>query len=343
MLQELPVEIICAIIRFIGSEELCRQKARCLLVSKWWHRLAEPILFEDIALSAKKFLKLPESAQVKLTRLTRCLGIFANGKYNLPYDTYEPGRLDEHFRALLSHNTWLQSLSLRTSKHFDQNTQPWTGHCHYLFRWSPAVLIECLGTSNLTHLSLDTCGSNFKHGTHICPDLASKLPRLQSLRLRMYKICPRVFEIPRNSAIESIIVNLSLVETHTLSAGFSKHCDGSKSASDLLVDMLSAAAETAKRISNLEKWRVLRHKHPTLDMAIYGCVSGSQMILLEEEEWPGAMMDSLTRLSRRCPIKNSQAILVMALMVMKLIPSTWYNKRQGNCLICPGCCLLEKQ
>ncbi|KAL4959313.1 F-box protein [Aspergillus stella-maris] len=273
-LRELPVEIICAIIRFIGSEELCREKSRCLLVSKWWHRLAEPILFEDLLLSANNFLKLPESAQVQLTRFARRLEIFANEKYDWPYDTYEPGRLDEHFKALLSHGTRLQSFSLRTSKHFDQNTQPWTGHCHYLFRWSPA------------------------HGTHICPDLASKLPCLRSLRLRTYKVCPRVFEIPHNSAIESIIVNLSLVETHTFSAGFSKYCDESKSASDGLGNMLSAAAETAKRMSSLKKLRVLRHKHPTLDMSVYDCVTGDQMILHEEEEWDWSddgQLDPLTK------------------------------------------------
>ncbi|KAL4785902.1 hypothetical protein BJX76DRAFT_323009 [Aspergillus varians] len=103
----------------------------------------------------------------------------------------------------------------------------------------------------------------------------------------MRKICPQVLgpcetDVPE---IESIIINLSLVESDRGSLGFSRHCHKAKSRSVLFDDMIKISTETAKQIPSLKKMRILHHKHPSLDMVVEDCITGGRTILAEGEEW----------------------------------------------------------
>ncbi|KAL4810124.1 hypothetical protein BDV18DRAFT_130333 [Aspergillus unguis] len=284
-LHALPVEILCTIIRYLGSAELRKHNAQGLLVCKWWHRLAEPILFEDLTLSAKQLLELPDSVQVKLNSHCRRLWIYATGTNDWPGDSPKREALNERFSVLLSTDSRLKSIGLQASAHFDE-AQPLLPRHDYLSNWSPAGLVASLRTSNISHLVLDTWGSELKEDVHICPSLAQIIPSLRSVRLRMRKICPRALDLQQDaSAVESIIVNLCLAETGHLSPGFSRHCDELNSSFRLFEDMLAVSTDVVKRSPGLKKMRILRHMHPSLDMLVHDCVSGRKMILAEGEEW----------------------------------------------------------
>lgn len=61
--------------------------------------------------------------------------------------------------------------------------------------WSPKGLVTALTSSRLEHLKIDTCGTFIKSPNEcVCLGLASKIPSLRSVWLRMHAICPRILQ-----------------------------------------------------------------------------------------------------------------------------------------------------
>jgi hypothetical protein len=176
------------------------------------------------------------------------------------------------------------SLHLKTQ--FDPSN-PLIPRDDYLSLWSPTKLVDVFQATTLSHLVIDTCGSEVKG--HICPGIALSIPSLRSVRLRMQRICPRILTfraaavtqdghsntLPLSKAeqqdpiplakIQSIIINTSLKESDQFSWGYSQHCTESKRGWDLFDDMVTAAIETAEQFPSLKVMRILCHKHPWLE------------------------------------------------------------------------------
>lgn len=185
------------------------------------------------------------------------------------------------------HCSRLASSRLRASSQFDP-AQPLAAHHHYLVAWSPVDFLDGHWVSKFTELEIDTCGSGFKSKVHVCPQLALKIPYLRSVRLRIHKICPRIFDALQqndgatSSRIESIIVNLSLKETDCFPAGFSSHCTQPKRVWELYDDIVVTATEIGKQNPSFKVLRILCHKHPSLQIVARDCIAGTKMVLCDQ-------------------------------------------------------------
>lgn len=185
--------------------------------------------------------------QTKLRIFLKWLAIDVCGIEDWPAEKGNE-ELDEILSLLMCRCCHLTSFTLRAHGQFDPAQPLAPRHHHYLSMWSPARLLDALWASKLLELEIDTCGSELKNEIHVCPQLALKIPSLRSVRLRMHKICPQIFDLQheegaRSSKIESIIINLSLKETDCLSAGYRSHCTGSRRAWALFDDMVMTANE----------------------------------------------------------------------------------------------------
>ncbi|OJJ56947.1 hypothetical protein ASPSYDRAFT_133947 [Aspergillus sydowii CBS 593.65] len=298
-LEALPVEILCVILRLVGSNELQKQGARCLLVCKWWYTIAEPILYEDLVLSANHFLQMPDAATKKLVKYARHIQIYTDSRLDWPRDSPEH-LLGERFKVMLSPGpaasasapapTQLKSFTLRTHTPYD-GARLLNPRYRCLPKWPPAGLVDSLAVSNIEHLVFDTRDSRFMGGMHVCPCLARKIPLLRSLRLRMRRICPRVLDMLRTgtgtstSRIESIIINISLVEPGHTYGRFSRHCTKVMSTYGLFNEMIRVASETVKQTPSIRQMRILRHKNPTTSVLAHDCVTGHKVVLLGDGQW----------------------------------------------------------
>ncbi|KAJ5085022.1 hypothetical protein N7532_009793 [Penicillium argentinense] len=280
-LHSLPVEVLHIILHFVGSESLRKHEACCLLVSKWWCKLAEPVLLKDLVLNANRLRQIPERA---LERLKLFLQRLTIDMKHSP-DWHADDGLNDGFIQLLTRCVHLTAFILRAPSQFDPD-KPLAPVTNYLESWSPTSLFDALHLSTISDLVIDTCGSEFQSGVHVCPRIALKIPSLRSIRLRMHNICPRVLELERDSKIESIIINLSLKEPDRFHAGFSRHCTEVKSAYELYDDMVMAASNVARSQPGIKMLRILCHKHPYLEMMTRDCINGTQMILSDDsEDW----------------------------------------------------------
>ncbi|KAJ5580198.1 uncharacterized protein N7459_006183 [Penicillium hispanicum] len=283
-LQDLPLEILDTILRLVGSGSLRKHEACCLLMSKWWYGLAEPILLEDLTLHADQLSCIPAKALVRLGRSVRRLEIDLTPASDRQVDEEFNVNLNEVLSRLLPRFVQLRTFTLLARGYFNPKT-PMAPYTDYLGQEFSMKFLEILPFSLLSDLTIDTSGSEITAREHLCPQIAAKIPSLRSLRLRMRCICPRVLEFDHNSKIESIIVNLSLKESYLLNAGFSHHCTEPKSAYDLNDAMVTAATNTAASLPSVKMLRILCHKHPYLDMVTTDCINGSQMVLSDDREW----------------------------------------------------------
>lgn len=176
----------------------------------------------------------------------------------------------------------MKAFSLRARTDFDPH-HPLAPAIHYLESWSPTRLFDTLDLSTISDLVIDTCGSRFQSGVHICPRVL-KIPSLRSIRLRMQHVCPRLLELGSDSKIESIIINMSLIEPDRFHAGFSRHCTESMSAYDLYGDMVTAATMVAGSHPGIKMLRIVSHKHPSSETVTTDCIKGTKMILSDESE-----------------------------------------------------------
>lgn len=311
-LQALPIEIVCMIFRVVGSQQLLKT----ILVCKWWHNIAVPIALEDIVLSADSLIALPKEAHVKIATYVRRISIVLYGagdelaKHNRKLSEKTPTNVEwsdalvhrlVKFRELLPQCNSLDffSLSLRTPWN---PSNPMAIPDDYLSLWSPTKLIDVFQATNLSHLVIDTCGSEIQD--HACPAIALEISSLRSIRLRMRKICPRVLSLQatqdsRQNALaqsaheqrkepvalaklESIIINLSRIDNGRRSTAYSQHCTETKRGWELFDDMVIAASETANEFPTLQVVRVLCHKHPWTRMVSKDCISGTKMLISDD-------------------------------------------------------------
>ncbi|KAJ5335526.1 hypothetical protein N7452_007929 [Penicillium brevicompactum] len=279
-LQSLPVEVIHLVLQFVGSDALRKQEACCLLVSKWWYNLAEPVLLKDLVLNANLLDKMPEDAFERLSLHAQRLTVQVTQASDFLGDEI----FNDAICQLLSRCAYLKAFSFRAQSDFDPE-HPMMPATNYLASWSPMRLFDILDLSGISDLVIDTCGSMFKSRVHICPRVL-KIASLRSLRLRMHHICPRVLELESDSRIESIIINMSLMEPGCFHAGFSRHCTEPKSAYDLYQEMVTTATNVATSHFGIKMLRILSHKHPYSEIVTTDCIKGMTMILADiTKDW----------------------------------------------------------
>lgn len=278
-LQNLPVEIIYKILHIVGSHELRKQKTVC----KWWYTLAEPILLETVILTATLLTQMTEQRHAKLRVWVKSLIVDMCRFEHWP-DEKGNGALDD---ILMLQYCRLSSFSFRA--HIEHAGVPLAPRINYLSKWSPARFLNAPWLSKLSELEIDTCGSEFKNGIHVCPKLALKIPRLQYVRLRMLRICPEIFDLQsqdsaRPSKIKSIIIKVSFKEMDRFTAGFSTHCTESKGGRVLYNDMVRTATEMVKQTQSLKVLNILIHNFPK-EMVVKDCIAGTKMLISDERDW----------------------------------------------------------
>ncbi|KAJ5782940.1 hypothetical protein N7457_004714 [Penicillium paradoxum] len=282
-LQTLPIEILYAIIRFIGSDELRKQEGCGLLICKLWYKIARPVLLADLRLSATQLVQAPESADRKIRTYCRILTIDINGSGDWPGE-HDIDKLNSKLNSLVDGNNYLRSFTLRARSHFDP-AHPLAPRKQYITKWNPTEFFNMLGTSKLSHLVIDTYGSEMSGAVHICPRLGLQIPALRSVRLRMRSICPHIFGFSQGDSalpgnIECIIINLSLKDTDRFSTAFSHHCTEPRSAWNLYDEMITVGTEVAKKTPSLKVCKILCHKHPWPDMMTMDCITGAKTVLV---------------------------------------------------------------
>lgn len=114
-LQKLPVEVIYLILQFVGSDALRKQEACCLLVSKWWYNLAEPVLLKELVLNANLLDKIPEVAVERLSLRAHRLSVMMRHASDLLGDE----KFNDAACRLLSRCVYLKAFSLRAQSDFD--------------------------------------------------------------------------------------------------------------------------------------------------------------------------------------------------------------------------------
>ncbi|KAJ5529142.1 hypothetical protein N7527_002535 [Penicillium freii] len=286
-LQTLPLEILCMIIRFIGSDHLRKQEACCLLVCKWWYEVAKPLLLEDLKLSATQLVHAPDHVYPKLRAFLRQLIVDVHGPRDWPAEQ-DIAKLNAILTSLVEGNH-LASFTLHVRSQFDSEN-PLAPRQQYISTWNPTRFLNVLGTSKLSHLVIDTYGSEMSSAIHICPHLALQIPSLRSVRVRMCRICPQILEFPQGdsaipSQIESLLINLSLQDVDRFSAGFSHHCTEPRRALDLYNEMITTGTEIANKTPSLKVFKILCHKHPSSNTMTMNCITGVKTILAGAWDW----------------------------------------------------------
>ena len=306
ILDKLPLEVLHLILGFVGPSQLQQQEACTLTVSRWWYNVAKPIVLEELSLTSNQLILLPQYMYEDVTRFTRRVTLHIHSVEDQPnrenpHSDIEEQKEAKWERALVNHLEKFSVLLLRCAglnnftfqahSHFDPR-DPLAPRQEYLSTWSPAGLIDNLPTSKLTELVIDTCGSEIADNIHVCPHAVRQIPRLRSVRIRMRRICPEILDIDqttedptKSSNIESLIFNLSLIEPDRLSAGFSHHCTEGRRGWELFDDMVTAGSEAAKRLPSIKVLRVLCHKHPSQEIVVRDCITGTKTILPGEGEW----------------------------------------------------------
>jgi hypothetical protein len=162
----------------------------------------------------------------------------------------------------------------------------------YLASWSISGLLGSIPASRISDLVLDICGSETEDdhtsGHHMCPNLASLIPSLRTVRLRMRKICPRIFEFPsdpeHNSRLESLIVNISLREhdIRILYSGYSSHCETYRDGWDLYFEMIEAATTAIPKLPKIKVMKLISHKDLETETVSHDCITGRRAIIAEK-------------------------------------------------------------
>ncbi|KAJ5356302.1 hypothetical protein N7517_010911 [Penicillium concentricum] len=269
-LQTLPVEILCMIIRYIGSDQLRKQESCCLAVFKVWYQIAKRILLEDLRISAIQLVQAPDNQYPTLRTSLRRLILDIHGPEDWPAEQ-DIERLNHALISVTEKSDHLTSFTLLVRRNYNPRPRP-----HYASTWNPTPFFNVLGASKISHLVIDTWGSNMTSSVHICPRLALQLPSLKSLCLRMYSICTEVLEFPRGdsatpSRIESIIINLSPQDSQRMSKKDPEYCNGRRL---LYHAMASEGTKIAKQMPSLKVFRILRQCHAIASMDCTNCITG---------------------------------------------------------------------
>ncbi|CAP95545.1 hypothetical protein PCH_Pc21g06480 [Penicillium rubens Wisconsin 54-1255] len=285
-LQNLPVEILCIIIRFIGSDLLRKQEACCLSVCKRWYAIAKPLLLEDLKLSATQLVRAPHDVHPQLRIFLRQLTLDVCAPKGWPAEQ-DIVKLNEILTSLIERNNHLASFTFRVRSEFAPII-PLTRYAS----WDPTRFLSVLDTSNLSHLVIDTFGSEMINAMHLCPQLAHQIPSLKSVRLRMRRICRRILEFPQSdsvmpSQIESLVINLSIPNFYGFTDGFSCHCTELRLQSELHNEMITTGTEIVKQTPRLKVFKIVSygHRFPLLETVVMNCITGIKTIIPGRWRW----------------------------------------------------------
>lgn len=285
-LQNLPVEILCIIIRFIGSDLLRKQEACCLSVCKRWYAIAKPLLLEDLKLSATQLVRAPHDVHPQLRIFLRQLTLDVCAHKGWPTEQ-DVVKLNEILTSLIERNNHLASFTFRVRSEFDPII-PLTRYAS----GDPTRFLSVLGTSNLSHLVIDTFGSEMRGAMHLCPQLAHQIPSLKSVRLRMRRICRRILEFPQSdsvmpSQIESLVINLSIPNVYGFTDGFSCHCTELRLQSELHNEMITTGTEIVKQTPRLKVFKIVSygHRFPLRETVVMNCITGIKTIIPGRWRW----------------------------------------------------------
>lgn len=277
MLDSLPPEILHTILCDVGSDTLRAIDTCGLTVSKRWNSIAQPIVFEKLVLSATQFIGLPRWSEMKMKRHTRELTIVIKGleSENRHWVDLLKRYLDR-LSVILPACSQLRSFNLRIQSHLNAD-DPLEPPLDFLTAWSPISLVKSLSLSRIRHLELDSCGSELQSTDHVCPMLATAIPSLFSIRLRMRTICPRVLSLcaeSESTTIENIVINLSLLETAGWPTAWSRHCETRERDSEIFERMVEAGTAFAHKYRSVQSLRILCYFHPGLQILEHDCVTG---------------------------------------------------------------------
>lgn len=126
---------------------------------------------------------------------------------------------------------------------------------------------------------------------HICPKISALLQTLETLHIRMRRICPDILKPQHPDSglrLSEVVVNLSLLEdipgitaaTHSRRCGFPD-----VGLLQLVADMREQAEALADRMTSPKSLRILRHSLPRFKVQSLDVLSGEAMILDDGMPW----------------------------------------------------------
>lgn len=189
-MDQLPEELLCAILQHVQNTPQQRSFVACLLCCRRWYNVGLPLLCNAIALRSENlasFLYFFPSRN--LTRM-RFLAVSITASYdNMTLSGSAQVRRLRKFAAVLAQMVNLSTFSFTFSD--PQSTNP---HPCQMPRTIVTTIVDNLPTS-CVNLEIDTHGLDYHTpGTpHLCDRLRHVLPRLQHLRLRLTDMCPAIF------------------------------------------------------------------------------------------------------------------------------------------------------
>lgn len=311
-INDLPTEVLVPILRFVGFGEFRKQRGCCLTVSKGWYEIAREIIFEDIVLPIEALMSIPEDesdeSRAKYHPYVEKISVELDGGYQwdiqyrtLPNTPRKTGNMADLFWeenlssslegliASIPDCPRLTSLSIQAWKKRDSS---WWSQC--LIYWSPKSLSKNLPLSKVSDLVLDTCGSELygEHSwrRHNCVYLARCIPSLRSVRIRMGVICPRIFEFPSETTVDSrlerLVVNIYLKEQDLEEAAenYSTHCIYRRRV-HLYSEMITAATTAAVNFPRIEEMSIISRKADDSDFMSHDCITGEEMAFSKLEDW----------------------------------------------------------
>jgi hypothetical protein len=321
-LLRLPAETLVHIFNEVGSPFFSEDLGR-LTVCKLWFEYALPTLFRSILLSEQKLqrligaglLKAPSPLESSLQSLTLELignpasGSILNrqglGQDIVRLDSSEASGLSEWRAHLFRKNSLAQLATavpqfrrLRTLRIEVRSTSLSDDAGDYL---SLPTLQAFLSVRNLSVLEIDiNISARFlqerdKPRTgevhHICPAISALLPTLQTLHIRIPRICPDILRLqgPDDGLrLSEVIIGLNLrIGRPMMTAQFhSTRCnDVSGGFLQLKDDMRKEAEALAARMQSPKCLRIQTHNRPHFSAVSLDVLTGKTTILKEEMYW----------------------------------------------------------
>lgn len=278
-LDALPTELLVAIFRHVSAAEFRKIPSCGLAVCKRWYRILEPLLFEDLTLTAAQFFRISEHSVQASTLFTRHLSIDIRIRKGddsfLTQELEDPLEHSSIFRfqqlnAWIGKASRLETLKFRLLHDMSPEEVTWN---ESLDGWKLGLFYKCLWASKLTSVSIDTLGAWIRPNSRqdSCFDITWRLPSLKSVWLRLHKICPDIlcFECFDNykymrdcppPKLEKLVITLSMVRDDSDIAVFSRGCTGSIHESEEVHELwFTRAREAVQALPCIKELWLLHH------------------------------------------------------------------------------------
>ena len=310
-LLDLPPELLCYIFEDVGTTYFKQDIGR-LMISRQWYTVARRGFFRDVTLRAgtlRKLMSLHASRPETLTPPLACLEVLAvklagyagvkaaeRGHFSaaLNADVVQLG-------ALVRNAPRLKSLHVRASgwahpddgEHAVSYLSLPTVHALLQVPIRLEVLVLDITTTlspSPLLLSADSPASHF----HACSAIASLLPTLRVLHVRMPSICPDVLVPPNSHALDNprlqeVVVNTSLKDTDNLgnlSTYHARPCGHRITSVPVLWERLYEKAELlAAQMQAPKTVRIIKHRLPTFQLITMDVLTGDEMELADDQGW----------------------------------------------------------